>query len=95
MTAMTDLAVPAPAQLMEFFTAKWLAPVIGALADLGIADLVADGPRTPEELAKNTGAHPRSLYRILRAAASRGVFAEDGRVGPTGGIEEASPCADC
>lgn len=45
-------------------------------AKLGLADLVAAGPRHVENLAAATGAHPQSLHRILRTLASTGVFAE-------------------
>src|SRR5918996_3689341 len=45
-------------------------------AKLGIADLLADGPKSVEELATATETHAPSLYRVLRAAASLGVFAE-------------------
>jgi O-methyltransferase len=50
-------------------------------AQLGIADLLATGPRHAEELAATTGAHPRALYRLLRALADLGVFSilENGR----------------
>jgi Dimerisation domain len=50
---------------------------IGVAAELGIADLIADGPRGVDELARVTGAHPRSLFRLLRALAAVGVFAEE------------------
>src|SRR5262249_54373138 len=43
----------------------------------GLADLLAAGPRTPDDLAKATGTQPDPLYRLLRALASNGVFAED------------------
>jgi hypothetical protein len=46
-------------------------------ATLGIADRLADGPRTADELAAATGSHPRALYRLLRALTHVGVFAED------------------
>lgn len=46
-------------------------------ATLGIADLLADGPRTSDDLAAAVAAHPRTLYRLLRALASVGVFHED------------------
>ncbi len=46
------------------------------VADLGIADLLVDGPRTVEELAAATGTHAPSLYRVLRALACRDVFTE-------------------
>jgi hypothetical protein len=46
-------------------------------ATLGLADLVADGPRAVEELAAETESDERSLYRLLRALASVGVFREE------------------
>jgi DNA-binding IclR family transcriptional regulator len=45
--------------------------------ELGIADLLKDGSRSIEELASATGAHQQSLYRLLRALAGHGVFAEE------------------
>jgi SAM-dependent methyltransferase len=45
-------------------------------AKLGIADLLAGGPKSVEELAAATDTHAPSLYRVLRAAASLGVFTE-------------------
>jgi hypothetical protein len=45
--------------------------------ELGIADLLKDGPKTIAELASSTGAHRESLYRLLRTLATQGVFAED------------------
>jgi hypothetical protein len=58
---------------------------IHVAATLGIADLLKDGPRSADELAEATGTHASALYRILRALASVGVFAEqsDGRFGLT------------
>ena len=46
-------------------------------AELGIADLVQERPRTVAELAEETQADPRSLFRILRVLAGFGVFRED------------------
>lgn len=68
----------------------WTTQTIYVAAKLGIADLVADGPRTAADLAKATGTHAPSLYRLLRALASVGIFAEDaeGRFGLT-------PLAEC
>jgi len=51
---------------------------ISVAAELGIADLLRDGPRTTEELARASGAHPQYLYRLLRMLAGYRVFAEDG-----------------
>jgi hypothetical protein len=46
-------------------------------AKLEIADRLAGGPRGADELAQEAGAHPRALYRLLRALTHVGVFAED------------------
>lgn len=45
-------------------------------AELGIADLVADGPRPVRELAEAADADPDALHRVLRALAGAGVFRE-------------------
>ena len=45
-------------------------------AKLGVADALRNGPKRIEELAKECGADEPSLYRVLRALASIGVFAE-------------------
>ena len=47
-----------------------------AVAELGIADLLAGGPRSAEDLATASGAHAPSLYRVLRYLASEGVFTQ-------------------
>jgi hypothetical protein len=53
---------------------------IHVAATLGVADRLADGPRTSDELAAAVGAHAESLYRLLRALAAVGVLhEEDGR----------------
>jgi len=72
-------------ELMGLLIGKWVPPVLATLAELGIADEVAEKALTAEELAERVGAQPRALYRVLRAAASVGVFEEDadGRFGLT------------
>src|SRR5262245_18955590 len=47
------------------------------VAKLGIADLLKHGPKGVDELAQVTNTHAPSLYRLLRAVASLGIFAED------------------
>ncbi|KDN22655.1 methyltransferase [Amycolatopsis rifamycinica] len=63
-------------QLFLLASAGRLAKVVHVLVELRIADLVGDGVRTAEDLAAATGTHPDALLRVLRAAASVGVFAE-------------------
>jgi SAM-dependent methyltransferase len=50
--------------------------VLHVAARLGLADLLAAGPRSAEELAGPAGADPRALYRLLRALAVLGVVHE-------------------
>src|SRR5262249_52102715 len=45
-------------------------------AVLGVADQLKAGPQSCESIAKTCGAHPRALYRLMRALASVGVFHE-------------------
>lgn len=54
-----------------------LTQAISVAATLGIADLLATGTKTADELARATGAHPQSLLRLLRALASQRIFAEE------------------
>ncbi len=62
--------------LMEMIMGKVRTQLIFTAAKLKIADLLKDGPKTVEELAEATSSHSQTLYRILRALASIGVFTE-------------------
>src|SRR5262245_18122965 len=55
----------------------WTTQAIFVAAELGIADLLAGGPKHPEDLGKAAGVKGDMLYRVLRALASIGIFAED------------------
>lgn len=48
-----------------------------AVALLGVADYLIDGPKTITELAQATGADEQRLYRAFRLLASRGIFHEN------------------
>lgn len=63
-------------ELVRLFRGFWTSRAIHVAAELGIADLLADGPRTVADLAATTKTHEPSLYRVLRLLASEGVFAE-------------------
>jgi hypothetical protein len=64
-------------ELLEIARGYRAAQAVAVVAKLGIADLLADRPQHVGELAVAAGAHAPSLYRLLRAVASFGVFAED------------------
>jgi O-methyltransferase domain/Dimerisation domain len=63
---------------------------IHVAAVLGLADLLAGGPRDAGDLAAATATHPASLARLARALAALGVLADagDGRYALT-------PLGDC
>jgi hypothetical protein len=65
--------------LRQLSTGFWISKAIAVVAELGIADYLQAGPKTVEELAQAVDAHPGALYRLLRAIASVGVFAEEGQ----------------
>jgi hypothetical protein len=63
-------------ELIQMAVALWKARAVYAAARLELADLIADGQLTAEELALTTGMHAPSLRRLLRALASCGVLTE-------------------
>jgi ubiquinone/menaquinone biosynthesis C-methylase UbiE len=66
-----------PAQTMyQLATGHYVSRALFVAAKLGIADLLADGPRHYEDIAKSTGTHAPSLKRMMRLLASSGVFSE-------------------
>lgn len=73
-TALQELMFPSAAQ------------AIRVVAELGIADLLVDGPLPIGELAGKAGAVPRPLSQALRVLTVEGVFAE-----PTPGVFANTP----
>jgi DNA-binding transcriptional ArsR family regulator len=67
--------------MIEMILAGWTSQAITVAAQLGVADALADGPLTIDELAGRVDADPDALRRLLRALISRGVFRvrRDGR----------------
>lgn len=72
-------------QLANLIMGFRVTQMIHVVAKLEIADKLSQGPRFSHELAAMTSAHPQALYRLLRALASLGIFAEleDGYFGLT------------
>ncbi len=68
-------------QLTQMIIGSWTSRAINVAAKLRIADYLKDGPLAAGELASAVGVAPGPLYRLLRALASVGVFAQesDGR----------------
>jgi hypothetical protein len=74
---MTMPDVQASQQLSKLTIGGWITQAVSVAAALGIADLLVDGPLAVEELAKRANANADALYRVLRALATVGIFAED------------------
>lgn len=65
-----------PEALLSLILGKWYGQAITTAAQLGIADLLGDGPRTAEEVAHASGANPEAIYRIMRCLGAVGVLRE-------------------
>jgi ubiquinone/menaquinone biosynthesis C-methylase UbiE len=61
----------------QMLVGAWITQGIYVAAELCIADLIVDGPKTAKELASQTATNYEALYRVLRALASVGIFSED------------------
>lgn len=86
----TPRDIPPSMAMLQMISAPWISQAIAAAAKLGIADLLKDGAKSSDELAQATATHARSLYRLLRALASLGIFAED-----ENGRFQLTPLASC
>lgn len=64
-------------QMIEMIAGGVEAQSVSVAAEIGIADLLAHGPRTTAQLASEAGVDSGKLFRLLRFLASRGVFQED------------------
>jgi SAM-dependent methyltransferase len=60
-------------ELLELIDASWVTQACYVTARLGIADLLAAGPRTAEDLAAATGTHAPALRRLLSALGSADI----------------------
>lgn len=63
-----------PRRVLELITGKWRSQAVCVAAELGIADILKDGPRSTPEIAKAVGASEDAIYRLLRALASLKLF---------------------
>jgi hypothetical protein len=70
---------PPPPVLFQMATGYWVSQAIYVAAKLGIADLLKDGPQSCVALATATGADPASLFRLMRALSSVGIFSQLGQ----------------
>jgi len=75
---MTDAEVPPRERLRQLVNGYQVTQAIHVAVVLGLPDLLAAGPRSASELVAETGSHPGSLYRLLRALTSVGLLRTSG-----------------
>jgi hypothetical protein len=82
---MTEAQAPPHAGILQLMGGVYIAGAVAALAELGVPDQLEGGPKSPQELAADTGAQADPLYRLMRATSSVGVLAEgtDGKFSQT------------
>lgn len=86
MSAPTAPTAPPPEViLMQMVFGKAVTQALSVTARFKIADQLATGPKTADELAAAAGLHAGHLYRVMRALAGLGIFTGDdaGRFGLT------------
>ena len=65
------------AEVVELASAYVLARAVQAAARFGVADYLADGPKSAQDLARLTGTDHVKLARLMRALTGAGIFTED------------------
>ena len=75
-SAAATATLPADAQILQMALAPFMTQALYVAAKLDVATLLGEGSKTSADLAAATNPDERSLYRILRALASVGVFSE-------------------
>jgi hypothetical protein len=68
------MQVPPSAQLWQITTGHFLPRCLHVVAELGLADQLADAPMTAEALARASGTNAGALDRMLRLLAVAGIF---------------------
>ncbi|WP_433556084.1 methyltransferase [Pseudonocardia xinjiangensis] len=77
-SAEVDAAATEAAAILELLTGGWVAQTLRAMASLNVADHVAAGAATAEEVAERENADPRTMYRLMRAVSSLGLLSHQG-----------------
>src|SRR5215467_14597121 len=62
--------------LFQMIIGKWISQAIGTIVELGVPDQLAKGARRCRDIAQEADVSEDGLYRLLRALASVGLFAE-------------------
>lgn len=68
--------ISSPEPLFQMILGGWVQQSISVAAKLGITDILNEGPKSHEELAGLTNTHAPTIYRLMRALSSVGLFKE-------------------
>ena len=68
--------LPPPLQIVDYVCGAMKTQALHACADLGIPDLLKDGPKSTAQLAEATGTDRTNLYRLLRVLVAMEILDE-------------------
>jgi hypothetical protein len=63
--------------LLGMIHGYWISQVVRAAADLRLADHLADGPRSAQDVAGLESSDPHATYRLMRTCAALGLLSRD------------------
>src|SRR5262245_11489711 len=75
-TAANTEELPPHAQLVQMAMGHWISRIVYLAARLNLADRLAEGPKTADELAGPTETDAPSLYRLMRTLSNLGILSE-------------------
>lgn len=76
MSSSTPSDAPPQMRLMQYITGHWVAAAVHSAVKLGIPDQLESSEKTSAELAAAVEAHEPSVFRLMRALTSLGLFTE-------------------
>ena len=62
--------------VFQMIIGKWISKALDTIVEIGVPDQLAKGARQCRDLAREAGVSEDGLYRLMRALASVGLFAE-------------------
>ncbi len=82
--------LPPPLQIVDYVCGAMKTQALHACAELGLPDLLKDGPKSMTQLAEATGTDPTNLYRLLRVLVAMEILDESAP-----GLFQATPLSRC
>ena len=77
LSQLRQAVVPANLTVFEMVQGAWLTQAMYAASKLGIFDILAAGPATPEDVAGRVGSDPGATFRLMRALASNSLLKQE------------------